>query len=124
MSQIPRFITKILDPIILAPLIIAASLFLLCGVFNILYTMIHSPEEFIAVTSIIGPVASRSYQNFIELTISFVGYLMVVAGYYLLYTGSGKIRSETAKLSIATGLVLIIVGSLLVIVLYAQKTGG
>lgn len=124
MPQIPRFIAKLLNPTILAPLIVAASLLLLCGIFNILYTMIHSPEEFIAVTSNIGPVASRSYQNFIELAISFVGYLMVVAGYYLLYTGSGKIRGEAAKLSVATGLILIVIGSLLVIVLYAQKTGS
>ncbi len=124
MPQIPRLIAKILAPETLAPLIVAASLFLLCGIFNILYVMLHSPEEFMAVTSRIGPVPSRSYQNFIELAISLVGYLMIVAGYYLLYTGSGKIRGEAVKLSVAMGLTLIIIGSLLVIALYAQKSGG
>lgn len=122
-----RFLSKLawlLEPRVLAPLIVAVSLVFLCGLNNILYTLVHNPRDFLAVSSRIGPVPRRDLQNFTELVIAFIGYSMVIIACYMLYSSERYMhrRSSLTYMLIAS-LVLLIMGILLIMGLYAQKTG-
>jgi len=124
---VPRaaaILEKILDPTVLSPLLIAAGLVFLCGLNNILYTLAHNPEDFLKASSRIGPVPSRSLQNFSELVISLMGYLMIVGGCYILYTADRYAHRRSALTYVLiAGMVLIALAALLLMSLYAQKVG-
>lgn len=121
-SKVVEAVERLLRPELLAPLAVAAALFLLSGLFNILYTMSHDPSQFLAAMSRIGPVPSHNLQNVTELVLVFLGYAMMVLGSYTLYNAARGSRAA-ARYRVLSGTALLIVGALLVAALAYVKTG-
>jgi len=118
--KVTELVNRVLSPEFIAPLAIAAALLFLSGVFNILYTMLHDPGQFLAAMSRIGPVPSQSLQNLTELVLVFLGYAMIVLGSYTLYSAArGSRRAVKYKLPVA--ITLLVVGALLVVALFYAK---
>lgn len=124
MVSLREALNRVLSPGFYAPLMVAAVLVILCGLFNVLYTAVNSPQEFLAASSRIGPTPSRSIQNISELLISLMSYSMMMAGCYLLYTVDRySSRRSMLRYSLVLGNVLIVIGLLMIMSLYAQKSG-
>lgn len=115
-----RLLEKIFDPYVFSLIMVAFALFLLSGIFNILYTASHNPEEFMGAMSRIGPVQSGNLQNFTELVMVFVGYMVFVWGLYLLYDSSRRTQSG-ARYALIFGLVFVVISSILLAVLFYVK---
>lgn len=123
MPKIAELIKKILEPAVFAPITVSVALFLLSGIFNVLYTCLHDAQQCAAVHSRIGPVPSSSLQNTTEAILSFTGYAMIVFGLYNLHTSAKRARRGSSYY-LAIGLALVIVGVLLVAVMFAAKRGA
>lgn len=123
MAKVAELLNRLLSPDFIAPLAIAAALLLLSGIFNILYTMLHDPDQFLAAMSRIGPVPSQSLQNLTELILVFTGYAMIVLGSYTLYNAAKGYR-RAVKYVLPVAITLILVGALLVVALSYAKGGG
>ena len=83
MVKIIDALRRLFDPSILSPLLVAIGLLVLCGIFNILYVMFHSPREFIAVISRIGAIPSNNLQSLTELIMALTGYSMINMEYFI-----------------------------------------
>jgi len=118
-GAVARLVRRVLEPELLAPLVVAAALFILSGVFNVLYTCLHDAEQCAAVHSRVGPVPSDSLQNTTEIILSFMAYAMMTYGIYSLRNALA--RTRRSSLAIATGLALVIMGALLLAVMFAAK---
>lgn len=120
MARAAELLDKLLKPELLAPLAVAVALVLLSGLFNLLYTLLHEPGQFLAASSTVGPVRSENLQNLTELMLVFTGYAMIVWGLYTLHGGAGGSRAPS-KYSVIIGTTLVVVGVLLVLALYYAK---
>lgn len=118
--RLREFVGKLLDPPILAPLVVLAALFLISGIFNVLYTCLHDAEQCAAAHARIGPVAGTNLQNTTEVILSFMSYAMIVYGLYALHGLSRRTRKDLV-IVLALSLTLIIVGTLLLTVMFYAK---
>lgn len=115
-----ELVKRILEPTILGPLAVMLALFLLSGVFNVVYTCLHDVNQCAAAHSRIGPVPGTSLQNTTELILSFMGYAMMVYGFYGLYDSFRRARRDFTRV-VLINLILIVVGLLLIAVMYYAK---